>query len=516
LKSLLAALLPLIIISCSTGTSMRIFNYTEKTTSLPAPTAEQLPSAWKGFNLLNFFYMGDSRQGDFVEEEFKMISQWGFNFVRVPIDYRLLIKFNNWNNIDENAMRRLDKAVEYGIKYDIHISLNFHRAPGYTVASPPEKTNLWTDEKPQQAFADLWAYFAERYKNIPNEFLSFNLLNEPANVDEAAYAAVVKKAADAIWAQDPGRLIIADGLEWGTLPSGIIKGFGIAQAARGYQPFTLTHYKAEWVEGSGNYFTPTWPVTVIPQHLYSVTKTEVPWSAYSIEHDFNEDYYLDVNVGVVSHRARLVVKADNAIIFDRMFASDAGKGEWTTEVFARQWNIYQNIFNRDYRVRIPSGTKLLTLEVTEGDWMSVNDMKFSPAAGSGINFSVTPNNSEWGLKIPPVKISAGGIITSQGVLLDRAWLFENNFKKWKEFMDNGGGAMVGEWGAYNKTPHDVVLRWMEDCLEIFKELNMGWALWNFTGSIGILNSERADVEYENFNGYKLDRKMLDLLLKYLD
>jgi endoglucanase len=57
---------------------------------------------------------------------------------------------------------------------------------------------------------------------------------------------------------------------------------------------------------------------------------------------------------------------------------------------------------------------------------------------------------------------------------------------------------------------------MEDCLEIFKSMNIGWSLWNLIGSFGILNSGRTDVDYEDFNGYKLDRKMLNLLQKYLD
>jgi len=74
--------------------------------------------------------------------------------------------------------------------------------------------------------------------------------------------------------------------------------------------------------------------------------------------------------------------------------------------------------------------------------------------------------------------------------------------------------MVGEWGAYNKTPHEVTLRWMEDDLKTFRRAGLGWALWNFRGSFGILDSGRADVQYEDFNGHKLDRKMLQLLQKY--
>jgi aryl-phospho-beta-D-glucosidase BglC (GH1 family) len=504
------------------------YDFTSKETTLPVPTAGKLPSSWKGFNLLNMFYLrGQGMDMPFNEREFKLMSDWGFNFARIPIDYRILIRSNNWNNMDESAMKRLDKAVEYGIKYDIHICLNLHRAPGYTVASPAETTNLWTQASPQEAFARMWGFIAERYKNVPNEYLSFNFLNEPSNIDEKTYADVVKKAAGAIRAHSPNRILIADGLEYGNIPSNLIKELGIAQATRGYTPSSVTHYKADWVEGSDNFALPEWPAFLLPKYLYGLQKNDVPRSAFRIEHDFNMSYNLDVNVGIVSGEARLIVKADGVIIYDRLFKSGTGRGEWTQAVYNREWNIYQNIFNKDYRVDIPSGAKIITLEVTDGDWMTVNDLKFSPvgkAAGSGTvageparTFSVTPNVPDWGAVIPLVKITANGqVVIENAHIQNREWLKNTYIKAWDELIKSGGGAMVGEWGAHNRTPHDVVLRWMEDNLINFKEAGMGWALWNLNGSFGILNSGRDDVKYENYSGYKLDRKMLNLLQKYLD
>ena len=41
-----------------------------------------------------------------------------------------------------------------------------------------------------------------------------------------------------------------------------------------------------------------------------------------------------------------------------------------------------------------------------------------------------------------------------------------------------------------------------------------WAMWQLTGPNGILDSGRYDVEYEDFRGHKLDRKMLTLLQTY--
>jgi endoglucanase len=60
----------------------------------------------------------------------------------------------------------------------------------------------------------------------------------------------------------------------------------------------------------------------------------------------------------------------------------------------------------------------------------------------------------------------------------------------------------------------VVLSWARDCLANWKRANFGWALWNFRGSFGILDSDRKDVKYEDFRGHKLDRKFLELLREY--
>jgi len=531
--------MPFFVFSCKNipvenKSNANTFDFIASETSLPVPRADKLPSSWKGFNLLNMFYKG-GRETDiaFNEKEFKMMSDWGFNFVRIPIDYRILINANDWNNMNESAMRRLDKAVEYGIKYDIHICLNLHRAPGYTVASPAETANLWIQAKPQEAFARMWGFIAGLYKNVPKEHISFNFLNEPARVDEKTYAHVIKKTTDAIRAHNPDRILIADGLDYGVIPSALIKELGIAQATRGYTPFSITHYKADWVEGSDKMPVPTWPVYLIPKYLYGLNKKEVPRSVFRIEHHFNTAYNLDVNAGTVSQQARLIVKAngivnadgvenaDGAVIYDRLFTSGPGSGEWEQVVYSREWNIYQNIFNKDYRINIPAGVKTVTLEVTEGDWMSINDLKFSPAGGTATGgsvraFSVTPNAPDWGIVIPPVKITADGqIVIENASIQNREWLKNTYIKPWDDLVKSGGGAIVGEWGAHNRTPHDVVLRWMEDNLITFQEAGMGWALWNLTGSFGVLNSGRSDVKYEDFNGYKLDREMLELLRKYL-
>ena len=131
---------------------------------LPA-TAEKLPR-WRGFNLLEKFILGSGRK-PFLEEDFRLISKLGFNFVRLPMDYRFWIKDGDWTQFDEPTLREIDQAVEWGGKYGIHVCICFHRAPGYTVAKPPEKTSLWTDPETQRVCALHWATFARRYRGVP-------------------------------------------------------------------------------------------------------------------------------------------------------------------------------------------------------------------------------------------------------------------------------------------------------------------------------------------------------------
>jgi len=93
---------------------------------------------------------------------------------------------------------------------------------------------------------------------------------------------------------------------------------------------------------------------------------------------------------------------------------------------------------------------------------------------------------------------------------DRAALAES-LAPWFELAGRGIGVHYNEGGVYNKTPHAVALAWLRDTLELLKEHNIGYGVWNFRGSFGILDSGRADVHYEDFHGRKLDRKMLALL-----
>ncbi|MFC1463048.1 glycoside hydrolase family 5 protein [Verrucomicrobiota bacterium] len=272
--------------------------------------------------------------------------------------------------LKEDVLEKIDRAVEMGRKHGIHMDLNFHRAPGYSVSREVEEPFcLWTDQEALDAFCFHWAHFAKRYKGIPSRELSFNLVNEPADIDEKGlmtrenHEKVARAALKAIHDVDPDRLVIADGVRWGNDPLPELADTAMAQSCRGYVPMQISHYQAPWVNGE-RFEKPSWPT------------------------------------------------------------KDQGEG----------------VYDRER--------------------------------------------------------------------------LEEHFGQWRDLVKQGVGVHCGECGCFSKTPHEVFLAWFEDFLQILTDSGIGWALWGFRSSFGILDSQREDVDYEDWHGHKLDRKLLDLLLRY--
>jgi endoglucanase len=99
----------------------------------------------------------------------------------------------------------------------------------------------------------------------------------------------------------------------------------------------------------------------------------------------------------------------------------------------------------------------------------------------------------------------------QGKIWDRERLKQEYIEPYKMLTDKRVQVHVGEWGCFNQTPHDVTLAWMRDCTSLWKEAGWGNAMWNLRGAFGVLDSQRADVKYEDYKGHQLDREMLEIV-----
>ncbi len=488
---------------------------------MPVPPPEDFTSNWRGFNLLGKFTLEWSNQG-YVEDDFEMISELGFNFVRLPIDYRTYTQEDDWLTFDEEGLSQIDDAVAWGQKYNIHVSINLHRAPGYGV-NPPQKplppeqdVSLWEDESAQQAFAAHWRMFAERYKSIPRKDLSFNLVNEPAHVDGESYVNAVLPAIQAIREVSPNRIIISDAVEWGNAPVDEILDYGVVMSPHFYQPMQLTHYKAGWIDGADGWPEPTWPPVLMPRYLYGASKA--PWNTpIEINGKFVRGTTITFHVQQVSVSADFRMQLNGQTFFQKNFQPGPGEGEWKEVVYRSEWDIYQNIYDRDYGAELPGDGDKLAIRIFGGDWMTFSELRIEPPQGSEApTVNLHPGISDWGVPQAQYRLDKDGalVVTQPPEGFEDKFIMNGFLQQWIDLKWDDVPVHVGEWGVYNKTPHDVTLAFMENRLKAMQAAGLGWALWNFRGSFGILDSGREDVEYEDYRGHKLDRKMLQLLQAY--
>ena len=326
---------------------------------------------WMGFNLMGVYMKGHS-PGHYNEEDFQMMSDLGFNFVRLPLSYRFWIKDEDPFRIDEDLLAPIDQAVLWGEKYGIHVNIGFHRGPGYCIHDLPgnkEPFSLWTDDEALNCYILHWVTFAKRYKGSSADKVSFNMLNESARVSPEAHSRVMRAATRAIHEISPERISLVDGLGGGNYPMaelGDLAKENVAQSCRGYIPSGISHYRAPWVDKEGKFPYPVWP---------------------------------------------------------------------------------------------------------------------------------------------------------NGLQGDEVWSLErldNHYKAWAAMAEAFHmGVHCGEGGSNHNCPHEVGLRWLDDLLCILKSYNIGYAQWEFTGNFGVIDSDRKDVDYVDYRGHKLDKKMLDVLKKYL-
>lgn len=232
-------------------------------------SGNQLP-LWKGFNVQDFFSANPKHRWKVTtDEELQWMADWGFNFVRIPMAYPYFLDINHRKKISpeqvyqlsEQRLQEVDELVYRVNKFGMHASVNMHRAPGYCInAGFHEPFNLWKDKEAREAFYWYWEMWAKRYQGLSREQVSFDLLNEPAWIEDMndqhssktvvpgdSYGKLVEEAASRIWAINPDHLVIADGNNVGSDVIPEITHLPIGQSCRGYYPHVISHYKAHWV-----------------------------------------------------------------------------------------------------------------------------------------------------------------------------------------------------------------------------------------------------------------------------
>lgn len=450
------------------------------------------------------------------ESDFQFAKDNGFNFLRLPADYRFLTKDSDPAALDEGKMAEFDQAVAWGKKYGQHICLNFFSVPGYSINEPKQTPSLWSDVGSQEIFCGYWKQLAERYKAVPPAELSFNLLNEPAwDVPEKEYGAVMRRAIETIQAVDPSRPILVDGLNCGRKPvMSLIDIPGLVQTMHFYEPSSFTHYQAHWVDGKHNTPPPRqWPLPRITHHLFGPEQEK--FSPLVLRGVFPPEARIEVVIASVSASPdkplTLALTMGGRSAGVQVFQPDESRPEWQQSTSLGAGGLKEYRLDRSVVFRLPPGCDYTELVIKEGDRLSFRSIRLFAGTNSDPVAVLYPTSTLWDAQVCEVVFdNKNGFVV--GGTYNRNWIAQEAIGPWEPLLKKGGIVMVQEFGCISKVPHKAALSYVEDCLAVWNEHRIGWALYSLRGDMGFVDSQRSDAQMDHMqDGSLLDTQYLQVL-----
>lgn len=185
-----------------------------------------------------------------VKSDIEQIAGWGFDHVRIPVDYEVLETAEG--AVIERGYERIAEVLDWCKEYGIDAILDLHKAYGYDFndAGNAEKNNLFSSEALQTRFVDLWVRIIKRFSSY--EHVAFELLNEVVEKENAdAWNKLIKRTVGEIRKYAPTAPIIYGGIQWNSVKT--LKLLDIPQdenvifTFHFYEPLLFTHQKAYWV-----------------------------------------------------------------------------------------------------------------------------------------------------------------------------------------------------------------------------------------------------------------------------
>ena len=191
------------------------------------------------------------------EEDIRKIAGWGFDHVRLPIDYPVLEDDANPGVYLESGFTYLDSCLKWCQEHGLRLIFDIHKAPGYSFTNTLEAENtgvvntLFTDPAMQQRFINLWDAIARRYLGQADDALAFELLNEMVLPESSPWNALAQKLIDHIREIDQQRLIIIGGNNYNAVTElsniRVNPDPNLLYTFHFYEPLVVTHQKAYWV-----------------------------------------------------------------------------------------------------------------------------------------------------------------------------------------------------------------------------------------------------------------------------
>jgi len=140
---------------------------------------------YKGINFGGWFsqcdYSKDQLDNFITEADFKKVSEWGADHVRIPVDYNI---FENDDGTYKNdGFERIEKAVQLCRKYGLNTVVDLHKTAGFSFDNYGEnESGFFESAELQERFYRLWEQLAQRFSTYEDN-VAFELLNEITDKD---------------------------------------------------------------------------------------------------------------------------------------------------------------------------------------------------------------------------------------------------------------------------------------------------------------------------------------------
>ena len=140
---------------------------------------------YRGINLGGWFsqcdYSKERLEGFIKEDDFRQIADWGFDHVRIPVDYNVILEEDG--SPREYGLTLIDEALENCRKYGLGTVIDLHKTPGFSFDAGEGEAGFFENEKYQKQFYFIWEMLAARFGAFSDRVM-FELLNE---VTEESY-----------------------------------------------------------------------------------------------------------------------------------------------------------------------------------------------------------------------------------------------------------------------------------------------------------------------------------------
>ncbi|MBN1822620.1 MAG: cellulase family glycosylhydrolase [Prolixibacteraceae bacterium] len=206
-----------------------------------------------GVNLAIWLSQSDKRGAErekfITEKDIELLSNLGFDHVRLPIDEEQI--WDEEGNFHPEAVKLMHNAINWSTDRGMRVIVDLHiiRSHYFNAAS----NALWTDPAEQKKLVKLWVELSAELKKYPTSLVAYELMNEAVADNHDDWNKLIAMLVASLRKAEPERTIVIGSNKWqGTETFPYLKvpenDPNIILSFHHYRPFGFTHYKTPWTQ----------------------------------------------------------------------------------------------------------------------------------------------------------------------------------------------------------------------------------------------------------------------------